>query len=340
MWYNPSTWTVVDNIQGQNNKQQTQNSSMPNGTMYYNEGTGQVEEVVNGQWQPYDSSQNIREGTTLAPAAPADPYARWGGASNYNRLRDGYSTTQSGYESGARTGMGDVSNQYRTSIQGLYNKSSDTQNAINEGRINNALSFRRTMQSIIGGVRQGLKSGGVTLSTMNALDSGAAEAMANAIARQGNAQGENANSQFQTQEDALNTQQTTLKRDLQQGRDNLSIWKDTETNRVRNDTFNKLAVLKADADAQGLNIVDTGIADRVVSEGLNALKAIDDATNWAAITGLNPEQVTQQAVQRDMEGRGAPIFSVSGDNVMNRQGAVTNSQIPFFVRKGRAGQTA
>lgn len=339
MWFNPATWTVVDNMQGQNNKQQPEQYVPEHIRNNYDPGvtstpSGGLLDV--GAQNVYGPSSNY----VAKQAPPVDPYSRWGGQSNYNRLRDGYSTTQSGYESGARTGMGDVNNQYRSSIQNLYNKSSDTQNAINEGRINNALSLRRTMQSIIGEVRQGLKSGGVTLSTMNALDSGAAEAMANAIARQGNAQSENANSQFQTQEDAFNTQQATLNRDLTQGKDNLSIWKDTETNRVRNDTFNKLAVLKADADAQGINIVDTGIADRVVAEGLNALKAIDDATNWAAISGLNPEQITQKAVQRDVEGRGAPIFSVSGDNVMNRQGAVTTTQMPFYVRRGRTGQTA
>ena len=218
--------------------------------------------------------------------------------------------------------MTDIANQYRTSNQSLFNKSSDTQNAINEGRINNALSLRRTMQTIINGVRQGLRSGGVQLANMNALDSGASEAMARAIAAQGNAQGENANAQWQTQEDALNTQQTTLNRDLTEGRNNLSIWKDTESNRVRNDTFNKLTALKADADANGIDIVNTGLADQIVNEGLNALKAIDDATNWGSIAGLDANTVTQRAVQRDVEGRGAPIFSVSGDNVMNRQGAV------------------
>lgn len=269
-----------------------------------------------------------------------DPYARWGGVSNYNRMRNNYGLTQGGYDSSARTGMTDIANQYRTSNQSLYNKSSDTQNAINEGRINNALSLRRTMQTIINGVRQGLRSGGVQLANMNALDSGASEAMARAIAVQGNAQGENANAQWQTQEDTLNNQQTTLNRDLTEGRNNLSIWKDTESNRVRSDTFNKLTALKADADANGIDIVNTGLADQIVNEGLNALKAIDDATNWGSIAGLDANTVTQRAVQRDVEGRGAPIFSVSGDNVMNRQGAVTTSQMPFFVRRGRTGQTA
>lgn len=339
MWYNPATWTPVDYLQGQNNQQQTTNSQMPNGAMYYNESTGGVEEHSNGQWQPYDASQNIREASPINTPAP-DPYARWGGASNYNRMRNNYGLTQGGYDSSARTGMTDITNQYRTSNQSLFNKSSDTQNAINEGRINNALSLRRTMQTIINGVRQGLRSGGVQLANMNALDSGASEAMARAIAVQGNAQGENANAQWQTQEDTLNNQQTTLNRDLTEGRNNLSIWKDTESNRVRSDTFNKLTALKADADANGIDIVNTGLADQIVNEGLNALKAIDDATNWGSIAGLDANTVTQRAVQRDVEGRGAPIFSVSGDNVMNRQGAVTTSQMPFFVRRGRTGQTA
>lgn len=212
-------------------------------------------------------------GTQSAPVSGGggtytDPYARWGGQTQYNNLVGNYGATQSGYESGARTSMGDLANQYRSSVQGLYNRASDTQSGINEGRINNALSLRRTMQTIINGVRQGLRSGGVTLSTMNALDSGAAEAMARALAQQGNAQGENANAQYETQNDAFDSQQNILNRDLTQGKDNLSVWKDTETNRVRNDTFNKLAVLKADADAQGIDIVNTGLADQIVSEGL------------------------------------------------------------------------
>lgn len=65
MWYNPATWTAVDNLQGQNNQQQTTNSQMPNGAMYYNGTTGGVEELSNGQWQPYDASQNIREASPV-----------------------------------------------------------------------------------------------------------------------------------------------------------------------------------------------------------------------------------------------------------------------------------
>ncbi len=87
MWYNPSTWTAVDNWQGQNNQQQTTNSQMPNGAMYYNGTTGGVEEHSNGQWQPYDASQNIRE------ASPISASEYWVGGKNYGSAAN-YANTQ------------------------------------------------------------------------------------------------------------------------------------------------------------------------------------------------------------------------------------------------------
>jgi len=86
-WYNPATWTAVDNWQGQNNQQQTTNSQMPNGAMYYNGTTGGVEEHSNGQWQPYDASQNIRE------ASPISASEYWVGGKNYGSAAN-YANTQ------------------------------------------------------------------------------------------------------------------------------------------------------------------------------------------------------------------------------------------------------
>lgn len=82
-WYNPATWTAVDDIQGQNNQQQTTNSQMPNGAMYYNGSTGGVEEYSNGQWQPYDASQNIIEASPISASEYWVDGRNYGSAANY-----------------------------------------------------------------------------------------------------------------------------------------------------------------------------------------------------------------------------------------------------------------
>ena len=120
MWYNPATWTVVDNIQGQNNQQQTTNSQMPNGAMYYNGSTGGVEEYSNGQWQPYDASQNIRE------ASPISASEYWAGGRNYGTAAN-YANTQKNevnmmlddQESTLRKLLGSVGTQKTQGLQKL-----------------------------------------------------------------------------------------------------------------------------------------------------------------------------------------------------------------------------
>lgn len=302
-------------------------------------------------WERYNNSgpgalQDSGAGTgpsefSAPRAVQNDPYARYGGEANYNAKRNAYLTSQGNVESGGRTSLTDVENTYGNKYRTLFNNAVDTQNELNTGRENNALSLRRTMANIINGVRQGIRSGGVTLSTMNALDSGASEAMARALARQGNAQGSEANNQWQAQENQFDTQQGLLDRTVREGKSDLDIWKATETNRVRQQLASELNSLGAQAGADGFNgLIDNGIAERLVNEAVGKLAAIDSGYDWNSQRKLTPEEITQKAVAADLEGRGAPIFSVSGDNVMNRQGAVTTSQIPFYVRRGRAGQTA
>ena len=255
--------------------------------------------------------------STNVPNVPVGPTAAQ--IAENNRIASGRNSAlvrAAGYESGGRTSLTDVANEFRTRNMGVINQLKTGQADINTQRANTALNLRRTMAGIAGGVRQGLKSGGVSLANMNALDSGAAEAMARAYARAGNQQAGSANNEAQLATNTLNTTQENLNTTKAQNLQELQTWRGTETARVSNDLYNKLAELEADAQAGGYGgVVDMGVRDRLVAEAAAQLNAIDQNTQveLGKIQALTPEQVQARAME--MEAAGTEIanpFAVEG----------------------------
>lgn len=210
-----------------------------------------------------------------------------------------------GIESGAQTSLTDNRNTYNNDSQGFITGIRQGQNTINSGRTNNALNLRRSMAAIASGVRQGMRSGGVDLANMNALDSGAADALARAWARAGGNQAGAANNEAQLKTNELNTQQQNLDLQEAQGLGKLRQWRNTETARVSNKLWNDLQTLEAESAAQGAGgVIDAGVKDRMINAAAAELDAIDRATNAALgeIRGLTQAEIAQKAFQMEQAG--------------------------------------
>lgn len=250
-------------------------------------------------------------------------------------------TSQRGYRDAASQQAIDVRNKYQNDVQKFLATIQNGQDDINSGKANTALNLRRSMSNIAGGIRQGIKSGGVQLANMNATDSGAADAMARAYATMGNQQAGDANNEAALKFGELDTAQVKLNRDRDEGVQGFDREREAEVSRIRGDLRNKLAVLDAQAAAEGVNgAVNMGIVDAVVNQAVAQLAAVDKmrGQRLGAIKALGMNEVNQRAAQMDqagMEGTSPFIagnegiaFGVGGESPM---GAAT-SQLPQYAR--------
>lgn len=247
---------------------------------------------------------------------------RWSSAAAMNNnaanVRRNTGVKQGGYEADSRTTAAGNKQTYGNDAQDFVGNIRTGQNTINSGRVNNALNLRRSMASIASGLRQGIRSGAVNLANMNAMDSGAAEAMARAFARQGNSQAGDVNNEAQLKENELGTQQNNLNIQEGQGLGRLKSWRDNKVNEISTKLWQNLSELDAAAQGEGMNgLVDMGMRDRVVRDASAALDEVDAITqrDLAAISGLDYGQVQEQAASMDTMGAEANPFTYEGGGV-------------------------
>lgn len=228
----------------------------------------------------------------------------------------------------------------------MFDQNAASQAQINTNRGNNALNLRRSMSAIAGGVRQGLRSGGVNLANMNALDSGASEAMARAFAQTGTAQVGDARNQAAGVNRTLDTEQGTLQAAIQSGLANLSSYGRGAVADSQNTFGQGLNVLRTSADTEGLgNLVDTQQDDSWANGATDWLLKQDAglSARMSGIQGWSPEQANQTAYQWDMAGReGSNPFAylgaeqgvqeIGGGNGGLGAGAPI-TQVPLFTRR-------
>ncbi len=244
-------------------------------------------------------------GGTSSPVSTGPSAAQVAETNRMNNVRRDIGVSQDGIRGGSRQQATDNTNRYRTDGQSFVNGVRTGQNTINTSATNNALNTRRSMAGIASDVRTGIQSGKISLSAMNASDSGATEAMARAWATVGNRQAAGVRNQAQLETNALQTEQTNLDLQETQGWQNLQTWRTTETDRVSNKLYNELATLQAKGQAEGVDgIVDMGYRDRLIADATAELNQIDDVTRGelAAIGGLSPEQIEAAALAMDEAG--------------------------------------
>jgi hypothetical protein len=234
---------------------------------------------------------------------------------NANNVRRNIGVKQGGFEGEGRTTAQGNRLAYGNDSQDFVTGMRTGQNTINSNRVNNALNLRRSMASIASGVRTGLRSGAVDLANMNALDSGASEAMARAFARQGNSQANDVNNEAQIAENSFLTEQNNLGLQREQGIGRLKNWRNAKVNEISTKLWQNLSELDAGAQAEGVGGgVDMGIRDRVVGDASRMLDEVDAITQQelSKITGLDYGQVQEQATQMDVAGAGANPFTYEG----------------------------
>jgi hypothetical protein len=283
--------------------------------------------------------QNDPTGVNNVNRSPAqqtftDPTGRtWGSRSEYqanaNNVRRDVGVKQGGHESEGRSTAAGNRLAYNNDSQDFVTGQRTGQNTINSGRVNNALNLRRSMSAIASGVRQGMRSGAVNLANMNAMDSGAAEAMARALARQGNQQAGTVNNEAQIAENTFQTDQNNLGIQRQQGLGRLKSWRDTKVNEISTKLWQNLSELDAQAQGQGVGgAVDMGIRDRVVGDASRQLDEVDAVTQQelAKIGGLDYNGVQAQVSQMEQAGQEvANPFTYEGGGLQVGNGGTTNT---------------
>jgi hypothetical protein len=251
--------------------------------------------------------------------------------SNIANVRRNTGVKQGGYESEGRSTASGNRLAYNNDSQDFVTGQRTGQNTINSGRVNNALNLRRSMASIASGLRQGMRSGAVDLANMNALDSGASDAMARAFARQGNSQANDVNNEAQIAENGLMTEQANLGIQREQGLGRLQGWRENKVNEISTKLWQNLTELDAAASAEGVGgAVDMGIRDRVVAEASRQLDEVDAVTQaeLSKITGLDYGQVQAQASQMDAAGAGANPFTYEGGGIQIGSGSAGGNALP------------
>lgn len=306
-------------------------------------------------WLPDVTSGPVVHGTVAAPsgrvdsgggggkvsAPPVDTSVvdstgrRWANAAamnnNINNVRRNAGVKQSGFEGEGRTTAQGNRLAYGNDSQDFVTNMRTGQNTINSNRVNNALNLRRSMASIASGLRTGIRSGAVNLANMNALDSGASEAMARAFARQGNGQANDVNNEAQIAENGFMTEQNNLGLQREQGIGRLKNWRDAKVNEISTKLWQNLTELDATAGAEGVGgAVDMGIRDRVVTDASRMLDEVDAVTQaeLSKITGLDYGQVQEQASQMDAAGAGANPFSYEGGGLQIGSGSTGGNALP------------
>lgn len=242
------------------------------------------------------------------------------------KVKKNTQVTQRGYVDAANQKAIDARNDYQNNVNKFLGTIRGQQDTINTNKTNNALTLRRSMASIAQGVRQGLRSGGVQLANMNATYSGAADAMARAYAEMGNQQNSDANNEFTLNDNQYATAQTNLNRDREEGIAGFDREIAAEKTRIKNDLKNKLAILDAQASADGVDgVVDMGLVERVLADAVSKFNAVDKIRNTGLgkINALSADQVNQQAAQMDQAGtpgtspflEGGVDLTTSGDTL-------------------------
>lgn len=301
----------------------------------------QVKGVETPGWTPPPVYQEPANQGVVGSDGRWYPSAAAATAAKAEQTRRNVQTTQTGYQDAASQQATDVRNKYQNDVQKFLATIQNGQDDINSGKANTALNLRRSMSNIAGGIRQGIKSGGVQLANMNATDSGAADAMARAYATMGNQQAGDANNEAALKFGELDTTQVKLNRDRDEGVQGFDREREAEVSRIRGDLRNKLAALDAQAAAEGVNgAVNMGIVDAVVNQAVAQLAAVDKMRQQriAGVKALGMNEVNQRAAEMDQAGmEGTSPFSAGNEGIAfgvggeSPMGAAT-SQLPQYAR--------
>lgn len=266
-----------------------------------------------------------------------DPYEQWGGKEAYDRtvsqLQNQADTVKSTALDAARVGA----RNYGRAGSSLYNTLLGNQENIDNTRVNNEMAHRQAEQGIRGMVNRGIQSGSVMLSNRNAVDSSAAERIAQAYGQLGNREMAGANQQYTDAKLEADTMQTQFNREREESLGGMSDDRQNVVDKVMSDVNTSLAALEAAAINASLPelIEIENLKAQIKNEALQMLED-QDKKFMPKLQGLGPaDQATirSQAAERLSEGRAVQNpFNFTAQAPMTLQGmGPTPGGLPIFT---------
>lgn len=293
-WYNPSTWTPVDNLQNSisstsyspiHSGTTSGFSSSPSGGQVYTSAAPAPAPIgPDPQQLANDYTAQSAYDSSGVPAPPPDPYAQWGGQANYNGLMDQFNTQHQNIIGSANDWASNYGIGLKGNITDYINNLRQGQQGLDEQGVQNELSLKQGRSGILGMVSRGIQSGGVTLANRNAADSSAAAALANAYGEIGRGQLSNIGNQYALADRNLG---------LQQG--NFDVQKQAGARKIQ------------DSETQDVS--------GAVAQARNQLASLDA---WAADKSL-PERL---AVEQEKSNISASIDNLLGGNIQDLNSGV------------------
>lgn len=275
-------------------------------TPNYNYGTG-------GNYGSYS--------TTVAPSGPSQAEI------------DAANEAEKTVLTGARQGFDTLRQGYLDKTLPFARTVETGQTTINTGRVNNALNLRRSGQQIGTDLMTGMRSGGVNLANANALNSGAAPAMARAYALEGRKQYQQASNAAALKGQEFDTSQQSLDQQKEDTLRSLAMYRKVEARRVFENLREKLQALEKQDPS---NVIDPTADWRLLDQANRQLDRLDAELKdrLKAAASLTPEDINAKAYQADLAGEAGNPFDYNPTTVVTPGGA-PQTQLPISTKRVR-----
>lgn len=278
--------------------------------------------------------------TTSGGYVAPDPYAQWGGQTGYNNAVNQIDTGLNNIRTSGSDAFGNATNQRQQGANSFLSQFRTSQSGIDTSRQNNELNRLGGIQDLLGYIRNGLHQGGSRLANMNATDSSATGALAQAYGQLGAQKARGINNQAGLTSNSLNQQQGNLTQSWKDQQSQLNLTRDSVVNQIGQSVRASLSAL--DQQAQGLSLPDRIAVEQekqnIVNQGMTQLQGVD---TWlqGQIAGIQPmsdEQV--QTGARGLQQAGAGLsnpFNV-GPISQSLVGSPQLDQLPLYsIRKNQ-----
>lgn len=332
------------------------NTGMQGGSTPQSTTSPQMSVSPQSTWNPQQTvnPNNVYQGgggtsygyTAPAVAAPADPYARWGGQGAYTNMVNSFNSQKDNVFSSAREAAANSGIGLRGSILDLIDSVRTGQQAVDNRGINADMAKQRGTQDIYGMINRGVQSGGVTLANRNASDSSAAGAIAQAYGQLGQRQLSDVNNQYELENQDISLAQQNLDMQRASGLRKIEDSKEQVINSIVSDANNQLAAI--DTAMANASLPDRIALDaeknRIRSEVMGTLSQYDankgDVNN---VRAMDRNARISEATRRASLGQANPLqFKYQTEAPMQYQGSGPfASTLPIFTyRNGSEEQLA
>ena len=271
-----------------------------------------------------------------APAPAPDPYARWGGQSQYNRLVSGFDTQKSGIFDSASAAAKTSGLGLRNSILDFIDSLRTGQSQIDNRGINNELARQRGAADVYNSMNQGIRSGGVTLANRNASDSSAAEAIARAYGDIGRRQMSDIGNQYEMENVEIGLAQDDLLRQRAAGLRRFESAEEQAVTSIIADATDKLSALDtAMANASlperiALNTEKNKIRSQVEKVLAPYMSGLSQANSVRAMGG--DARIAEATRRRSLGMAPSRQFDFSTDTPVGLEGSgPVSSELPIFT---------